>query len=222
MGFFDNPFTAIATGPLGGFTNAAIQSASGASDQQMGAGLLTAGMAGIGGLSAGLGVGGMLAGMQGQKEANEANIALSREQMTFQERMSSTAHQREVADLKAAGLNPILSANAGASSPPGAMAQVKNTMEGMAASAAEMQQIALATKRQKSEIALMNAQERKTNTESKVISRGLPEAEIKNDFYDVIRPMIQKLKQGAESVTKQNLKNYNTYQNNKQKSFKLP
>lgn len=55
---------------------------------------------------------------------NAQNRHMANNQMEFQDRMSSTAHQREVKDLVKAGLNPILSANGGASTPAGASANL--------------------------------------------------------------------------------------------------
>lgn len=54
------------------------------------------------------------------KYGNQISQQFATQQMDFQERMSSTAYERSMADMRKSGLNPILAYNqGGASSPPG-------------------------------------------------------------------------------------------------------
>lgn len=107
--------------------------------------------------SALIGVGGQLLGGifgdSGARRQNRAALQIAREQMAFQERMSSTAVQRRVQDMRAAGLNPILAAGNPASSPAGQTAPVVNTrlmraqaIQQMATSAANLRYITAQTR----------------------------------------------------------------------------
>lgn len=76
----------------------------------------------------------------GGKGQNVASAEAAQKQMDFQREASDTSYQRQIADLKAAGINPMLVAKlGGASTPGGAMPQFVNpgAMAAQAYSAAQ-------------------------------------------------------------------------------------
>ncbi|SMN17370.1 Phage minor capsid protein-DNA pilot protein  len=129
---------------------------------------------------------GSLLAYQGTRETNKANSAQALRQMDFQERMSSTAHQREINDLRKAGLNPMLSSTggSGSSTPPGASATMQNpqvsALEGAISTA---------------QIANIKKQSAKTNAETTLLDLEVPEAEVNAAIYESALGMAVKGKQ---------------------------
>lgn len=73
-------------------------------------------------------IGGGLSFLGGERR-NQAQLEASSAQMEFQREMSNTAYQRAVADMKAAGINPMLASKVGgASSPMGAQPNLMDTI----------------------------------------------------------------------------------------------
>lgn len=142
------------------------------------------------------GIGGAIASLFGQKSANRQNLKIAREQMAFQERMSSTAYQRAMADMREGGLNPILAAGrGGASTPGGASAKMENEISPAVNSA-----IGLITAIKQAQ--LMNAETKKANAEADITARRAKALQLSSEKNPEIADLSPEARYIIDNLTK--------------------
>ncbi len=130
-------------------------------------------------------LGGGILSAFGQTSANKQNARLAQKQMDFQERMRDTAHQAEIKDLKAAGLNPILSGlgGSGAASPGGATAKMENIGEKAVSSALGVQQLSNIKKTGE----LIGAQVNETNAKTVLTKNESVKSGVQADMWSELQ-----------------------------------
>ena len=112
--------------------------------------------------------------------------------------MSNTAFARQMNDLKNSGLNPLLAmGGTGASTPSGSSASaasaipMENTLSGAISSGLQVFNTAMSMKKTIADVGLTEEQQKlaranagKAAMETKVMSKGIPEAEAKNSIWN--------------------------------------
>lgn len=153
-------------------------------------------------LTAGIISGGL--GLAGGLIQNEGNSREASNNRAFQQNMSSTSHQREVNDLRAAGLNPILSAMGnGASTPSGAQAQMGNLGEGIS----KGMDTAIAIRAQNKQLDLQDEDINLKRDQAKNLSAQraalIPETQIKNQYAQQEHVKTRIIKATADAAIKE-------------------
>ncbi|AXL14656.1 DNA pilot protein [Microviridae sp.] len=117
----------------------------------------------------------------GGLSSNKTSKKMAREQMAFQERMSNTAYQRSMADMRKAGLNPMLAyQKGGASTPSGAQPNIRNPLEGAPQAASAYVAAKMASANIKNVEANTALTREKANTETLVQAKTVADTNLSN------------------------------------------